>query len=45
MKRIAITGISGYIGKILLYKLANMDDVNSIIGIDIKPPEYQGRGS
>ena len=38
MKRIAVTGISGYIGNRLLYQLEKMDEVERVIGIDIRPP-------
>jgi len=38
MKRVAITGISGYIGSRLLSQLEKMEAVEKIIGIDIKPP-------
>jgi UDP-glucose 4-epimerase len=40
MKRVAITGISGYIGGRLTSRLMEMDDVEGIIGIDIKQPQY-----
>ncbi|MAF85477.1 MAG: hypothetical protein CL875_03215 [Dehalococcoidales bacterium] len=38
MKRVAITGISGYIGTRLLSQLNRIEDVERIIGIDVKPP-------
>ena len=38
MKRVAITGISGYIGGRLLSRLDKIESVESIIGVDIKPP-------
>ena len=38
MKRVAITGISGYIGSRLLSRLDEMKRVKGIVGIDIKPP-------
>lgn len=38
MRTIAITGISGYIGNQLLQRLNKQDSVETIIGIDIKPP-------
>lgn len=41
MKRVAITGISGYIGSRLLYRLDNMVGVDRIVGIDVKPPSYR----
>lgn len=40
MKRIAVTGISGYIGIRLLIQLEKIDEVDKIIGIDIRPPRY-----
>jgi UDP-glucose 4-epimerase len=40
MKNIAITGISGYIGSRLLLHLADLDEVEKIVGIDINPPKY-----
>lgn len=38
MKRVAITGISGYIGSRLLSRLVEMEAVERIIGTDVKPP-------
>ncbi|MFQ6121551.1 MAG: SDR family oxidoreductase [Dehalococcoidales bacterium] len=38
MKRIAITGVSGYIGSKLLSRLDGIAGVDRIVGIDIKPP-------
>ena len=38
MKRVAITGISGYIGSRLLSRLEGMEAVERIIGVDVKPP-------
>lgn len=38
MQRVAITGISGYIGRRLLSRLSGTDTIEKIIGIDIKPP-------
>jgi len=40
MKRIAIAGISGYIGGSLVSRLTEMDDVEEIIGVDVKAPQY-----
>jgi len=40
MKKVAITGISGYIGNRLLTRLDTVDGVERIIGIDVRPPEY-----
>lgn len=40
MKRVAITGISGYIGGRLASSLMDRDDVEEIVGVDIKPPKY-----
>ncbi|MFC1924925.1 NAD-dependent epimerase/dehydratase family protein [Chloroflexota bacterium] len=40
MKRIAITGISGYIGGRLVSRLMEMDDVEEIIGVDVKASQY-----
>ncbi|MFC1974291.1 NAD-dependent epimerase/dehydratase family protein [Chloroflexota bacterium] len=39
MKRVAITGVSGYVGGVLLRWLEDQGDVERIIGIDIKPPQ------
>lgn len=41
MKRVAVTGISGYIGNRLLPRLALMENVEKVIGVDIKPPQYR----
>ncbi len=38
MKRVAITGISGYIGNQLLQRLEQQEEVESIIGIDLRAP-------
>ncbi len=38
MKRIFITGISGYIGMKMAKVLADHDQVEQIVGIDIRPP-------
>ena len=38
MKRVAITGISGYIGNQLLQRLEEQEEVESIIGIDLRAP-------
>lgn len=43
MKRVAITGISGYIGSLLLQKLEQEEDVESIIGIDVREPRSTSR--
>jgi UDP-glucose 4-epimerase len=40
MKKIAITGISGYIGTRLLPRLNSLDEVEKIVGIDTQQPEY-----
>ena len=40
MKRVAITGIAGYIGSRLLPRLDSVDGVERIIGIDIKSPSF-----
>ena len=40
MKRVAITGISGYIGSRLLPRLDSVDGVERIVGIDIKSPSF-----
>ena len=39
MKRVAVTGISGYIGDILANRLIPRDDIELIVGIDIKRPQ------
>lgn len=38
MRRVAITGISGYIGSQLLGRLAAHPDAEAIVGIDTRPP-------
>lgn len=37
-KRIAITGASGYIGQLLIERLAEKPEVEKIIALDLKPP-------
>ena len=41
MSRIGITGISGYLGTLVLRKLEKREDVECIVGIDWKPPMYR----
>ena len=41
MKRVAITGISGYIGNQLLQNLDKCDEVESIIGLSRTPPRFK----
>lgn len=41
MRRIAITGISGYLGSQLLKRLAAHPDVERIVGVDARPPTVQ----
>jgi UDP-glucose 4-epimerase len=38
VRRIAITGVSGYLGNRLLRRLTQEEDVESIVGIDLNPP-------
>jgi UDP-glucose 4-epimerase len=38
MRRIAVTGVSGYLGDRLLQRLTRQEEVESIIGIDLSPP-------
>jgi len=40
---IVITGVSGYIGKRLLIRLDSLPHIESIIGIDIRPPGIQAK--
>ncbi len=40
MKRVAITGISGYLGTQILKLLDQDKDVETVVGIDIRPPNY-----
>ena len=40
MKRIVITGISGYLGTQILKLLDQDKDVEAVVGIDIRPPNY-----
>lgn len=39
MKRVAITGVSGYIGSRLLSRLESMENVERVVGVDVKPPK------
>lgn len=41
MRRIAITGISGYIGAQLLDRLVGHPEVETVVGIDTRPPHRQ----
>lgn len=40
MKRVVITGISGYLGTQILKLLDQDKDVEAVVGIDIRPPNY-----
>jgi nucleoside-diphosphate-sugar epimerase len=35
--RIAITGVSGFVGQALVERLAKCEEVESIVGVDLKP--------
>ncbi|MFC2059298.1 NAD-dependent epimerase/dehydratase family protein [Chloroflexota bacterium] len=39
MKRVAVTGVSGYVGNLILRWLEGQDYVERIYGIDLKPPQ------
>ena len=41
MKNVAITGVSGYLGSLLLKRLIQEPEVEHIIGLDIKEPSLQ----
>jgi UDP-glucose 4-epimerase len=41
MKNVAITGVSGYIGGLLLKRITQEAEVERVIGVDIKEPSYQ----
>ena len=41
---IAITGVSGYVGQVLLPYLEQDTEISQVIGIDIKPPEQHMDG-
>jgi UDP-glucose 4-epimerase len=41
MKNVTITGVSGYIGSLLLKRIAQEAEVERIIGIDIKEPSFK----
>jgi UDP-glucose 4-epimerase len=43
MKNVFITGVSGYFGYKLVSMFDQKDDVDNIIGIDIKPPSYTSK--
>ena len=38
MRRVAVTGSSGYLGSQLVARLAEHDDVETIVGVDFRPP-------
>jgi len=40
VKRVAVTGISGYLGTQILKLLDKDKDVETVVGIDIRPPNY-----
>lgn len=40
MKSVAVTGISGYLGTQILKLLDNDKDVETVVGLDIRPPTY-----
>jgi len=41
MRRIAVTGVSGYLGNRLLQRLTQEEEVESIVGIDLNPPRSE----
>ena len=41
MRRIAVTGVSGYLGNRLLRRLAREEAVESVVGIDVNPPRSE----
>jgi UDP-glucose 4-epimerase len=41
MKNVVITGVSGYLGTLLLKRIAQEAEVERIIGMDIKEPSFQ----
>lgn len=43
MRRIAITGVSGYIGSVFSSRLGRAEAVERIIGIDVKPPKKSAK--
>lgn len=43
MRRVAITGVSGYIGRQLLARLDAHPQVEAVVGIDARPPEGESR--
>jgi UDP-glucose 4-epimerase len=40
VRSVAVTGISGYLGALMLKQLDQEKEVETIVGIDIKPPSY-----
>lgn len=40
-RRVFLTGVSGYLGSVLAYHLAQMEEVESITGIDVAPPKTE----
>ena len=40
MRSVAITGVSGYLGVQMLKKLDEEKEVETVVGIDIRPPSY-----
>ncbi len=40
MKSVAVTGISGYLGIQMLKMLDQDQEVETIVGVDVKPPGY-----
>jgi UDP-glucose 4-epimerase len=41
MKNVAITGVSGYLGTLLLKRIAGEAEVERIIGLDVREPSFQ----
>lgn len=42
MKRVFITGSSGYFGSVLVAYLASMPEIEQIVGTDLRPPAVRG---
>jgi UDP-glucose 4-epimerase len=43
VRSVAVTGISGYVGTLTLKQLDQEKDVETVVGIDVKPPTYSTR--
>jgi len=43
--RVGVTGVSGYIGRLLLKRLDADPEITQIVGLDVNPPPFKSKNS